>query len=38
MTIVLISAAALAAWGVIATIVSVSRDGYRRIPTAHIAR
>jgi len=36
--IVLISAVALAAWGVLATIVSVSRDGYRRIPTARIAR
>ena len=30
--IVLITAVALAAAGVIATIVSVSRDGYRRIP------
>jgi hypothetical protein len=36
--IVMILAVALAAWGVIATIVSVSRDGHRRIPTAHIAR
>ena len=36
--IVLISAVALAAWGVIATIVSMSRDGYRRIPAAQIAR
>ncbi len=36
--IVLISVAALAAWGLIAAIVSVNRDGYRRIPTAPIAR
>ena len=36
MTIILISAAALAAWGVIATIVSVSRDGYRRIPALEL--
>jgi hypothetical protein len=36
--IALITVAALAVWGVIATIVSVTRDGYRRIPNAPIAR
>ena len=36
--IVLISVVALAAWGVIATVVSVTRDGYRAVPTAPIAR
>jgi hypothetical protein len=36
--IVLICLIALAAWGVIATLVSVARDGYRSIPSAQIAR
>jgi hypothetical protein len=36
--IVLISVVALAACSVIATIVGVARDGYRRIPTASVAR
>lgn len=36
--IVLISVVALAAWGVIATIVGIARDGHRRVPIASIAR
>ena len=36
--IVLIIMTALVAWGTIATIVTVTRDGYHRIPSASIAR
>ncbi len=36
--IVLICVAVLAAWGAIAAMVSATRDGYRRIPTAPTAR
>jgi hypothetical protein len=36
--IVLICVSALAAWGLIATIAGIARDGYRRIPAAAIAR
>jgi hypothetical protein len=36
--IILLSLAALVAWGVMATVVAVTTDGYRRIPTAPIAR
>jgi hypothetical protein len=38
MIIALVSLAALALWGSLATVVVVSRDGYRRIPAAEIAR
>jgi hypothetical protein len=38
MIIALLSLAAIALWGSLATIVVVARDGYRRVPTAHIAR
>lgn len=38
MIITLVSLAALALWGSLATVVVVARDGYRRIPTAEIAR
>lgn len=34
----LVAVAALALWGIVATVVTVARDGYRRVPTAHIAR
>ena len=36
--IIAISLAALALWAAAATVVTVARDGYRQVPTAHIAR
>jgi hypothetical protein len=38
MIIALISLAAIALWGAVATIVVVARDGYRQVPTAFILR
>lgn len=38
MIVVLLSLAALALWAGTATVVVVSRDGYRQVPTAHILR
>jgi hypothetical protein len=38
MIAVLISLAALALWASVSTVVVVARDGYRRVPTAPIAR
>jgi len=35
--IVLISLAVIAVWGIIATAMVTSRDGYRRVPTADYA-
>lgn len=34
----LLSLAALALWGAVATLVVAARDGYRRVPTAAISR
>jgi hypothetical protein len=38
MIVALLSLSGLALWASIATVVVVARDGYRRVPTAHIAR
>ena len=38
MMIELLAIAALALWASMATVVAVARDGYRRVPTAAIAR